>query len=182
MFSHGRTLPLAPCPRYQQPLRGLRWSSSKCRGKKKKEAFSLFLNCITCGWSTFPPPTSQNRQARFSVQGVRWKTNRQRQTSASPPGFSSQGGVWTGSFLHECMETKEDETLSKRTSSLHVLGDGKGFDGVILLIKVLYNLWRFYKLAKNVHKTWSKDKCFRNNYMILLTFQMCKLLSLSFKF
>lgn len=46
------------------------------------------------------------------------------------------------------METEEEDTLSKRTNSIHVLGNGKGFEGVILLIELLHDLWRFYKLVK----------------------------------
>lgn len=97
-----------------------------------------------------PPPASQNRPACFCVHGIRWKANTLlgRCTSVSLAALSSQAGVRKGSFLHDCMETEEEVPLSKRTNSLHVLGDGKGFDDVILSIRVLDSLWKFNKLVK----------------------------------
>ncbi len=48
------------------------WPFLKSPWKK----YGTFLNCITSGWSIFPPPVSQNSKVSFSKRSVRWKANK----------------------------------------------------------------------------------------------------------
>lgn len=78
----------------------------------------MFLNCITSGWSIFPPQVSQNSKASFSMRGVRWKARTLVEGRRGVPPLlqlCSPRSVGTGSQLHDRMEKRGNQ--GKRTNS-----------------------------------------------------------------